>query len=62
MIQEDEAGRLRQIVQSEDGLSVEQFKLFVEKRRTLEKALQQNLFNQQEYSTRKEKITQELRQ
>ena len=62
VIQEDEAGRLRQIVQSEDGLSVEQFKLFVEKRRTLEIALQQNLFNQQEYSTRKEKLTQELRQ
>jgi hypothetical protein len=41
---------------------VEQFKVFMEKRRTLEKALQQGLFNQQEYSTRKEKLTEELRQ
>ena len=62
VIQEDEAGRLRQIVETEDGLSVEQFKLFMEKRSTLEKALQQGLFNQQEYSTRKERLTEELRQ
>lgn len=62
VIRRDEAGRLRQIVQSEDELSVEQFKLFVEKLRTLEKALQQNLLNQQEYSTRKEKLTEGLRQ
>lgn len=61
-LQEAEAERLREIVESADQLSDTQFERFMAKRRTLQQALKQSLFTEAEFDAKKEKLIEELKQ
>lgn len=62
VIDEDEEERLRTIVNENEGVTEIQLEVFLEKRRTLEAALKQKLFTEQDYNAKIESLTRELTQ